>query len=214
MMTILPASTTYKTVPTWIFQSCTRTKLSKSTLSEEDLEYLEKNTNVERAEIEAQYQAFLANHPDGKISMKSFRSILGEGYPGTNTSKMSKHIWRIYDTNMDGFIDFKEFMMALYVMSSGSSEDNLKQIFRVFDINNDGKIDLVEMKRLVKDLLKHEGDDIDRKAVESLSESAFSEMDENEDGNINQEEFSNACLAKRKCSTELALKIIDIFIES
>jgi len=213
-MTIATASSTYKMIPTRIFKSCAKSKVSKSNLSEEDLEYLEKNTNVERAEIEAQYQAFLANHPDGKISMKSFRSILGEGYPGTNTSKMSKHIWRIYDTNMDGFIDFKEFMMALYVMSSGSSEDNLKQIFRVFDINNDGKIDLVEMKRLVKDLLKHEGDDIDRKTVESLSESAFSEMDENEDGNINQEEFSNACLAKRKCSTELALKIIDIFIES
>merc|ERR1719273_2955153 len=99
-------------------------------------------------------------------------------------------------------------------MIHGSSDENLKQLYRVFEIKDDGNIDLNEMKRLVKDLLKHDGELKDRKRVESLSESAFTEMDENNDGKINQEEFSNACLAKRKCTTELALKIIDIFVES
>ena len=84
--------------------------------------------------------------------------MLQEGNPGRKSSRMSKHIWRMYDTNRDGSIDFKEFMMVLYVMSNVSSEENLKQIFRVFDINNDGRIDLDEMKRIVKDLLKHDGE--------------------------------------------------------
>jgi len=203
----------YKTIPARILRSCAKNTGSTS-LAPADMEYLQTNTNIEREEIESQYQAFLVNHPDGHISRKCFQSILGEGYPGTNTSKISKHIWRMYDTNKDGFIDFREFMMVLYVMSHGSSEENLKQIFRVFDINNDGNIDMDEMKRLVKDLLKHDGEFKDIKKVESLSECAFSEMDENNDGKINQEEFSKACLAKRKCSTELALKIIDIFLES
>jgi len=196
-----------------IFRLCTR-HTANTCLAPEDLEYLQANTNIGREEIESQYQAFLVNHPGGKISRKSFQSILGEGFPGTNTGKMSKHIWRIYDTNKDGFIDFREFMMVLYVMSHGSSEENLKQLFRVFDINNDGSIDLNEMNRLVKDLLKHDGELKDKKQIKSLSKCAFSEMDENNDGKVNQEEFSKACLAKRKCSTELALKIIDIFIES
>jgi len=196
-----------------ILRGCARPTASTS-LAPEALEYLQANTNIGREEIESQYQAFLDSHPGGRISRKSFQSILGEGCPGTNTGKMSKHIWRIYDTNKDGFIDFREFMMALYVMTHGSSEENLKQLFRVFDINDDGNIDLNEMKRLMKDLLKHNGDLKNRKKVESLSVSTFDEMDENNDGKINQEEFSKACLAKRKCSTELALKIIDIFIES
>ena len=42
----------------------------------------------------------------------------------------------------DGHIDFREFMIVLYIMSNGSPEENLKQIFRVFDINNDGTISL------------------------------------------------------------------------
>ena len=42
----------------------------------------------------------------------------------------------------DGHIDFREFMIVLYIMSNGTPEENLNQIFRVFDINNDGKITL------------------------------------------------------------------------
>ena len=55
-------------------------------------------------------------------------------------------------STQDGHIDFREFMIVLYVMSNGSPEENLKQIFRVFDINNDGSISLKELQRIVKDL--------------------------------------------------------------
>ena len=41
-------------------------------------------------------------------------------------------------------------MIVLYVMSSGSPEENLKQIFRIFDINDDGTISMKELKRIVK----------------------------------------------------------------
>ena len=61
-------------------------------------------------------------------------------YPSTDTDKLEKHIFRMYDANGDGFIDFREFMLVLYVLSSGTPEENLKQIFRIFDINNDKSI--------------------------------------------------------------------------
>ena len=134
-------------------------------------------------------------------------------YPGADTEKLSKHIWRMYDTNQDGHIDFREFMIVLYVMSNGSPEENLKQIFRVFDINNDGKINLAEMKRIVNDLFKLiDEKDVENASKEILVQSAFSEMDEDGDGEISQEEFIKACLSQKKFSTMLTLKIIDIFI--
>ena len=62
-------------------------------------------------------------------------------YPNMDTSKLESHIFRMYDSNGDGHIDFREFMIVLYVMSSGSPEENLKQVTKnyvksIFQIEN------------------------------------------------------------------------------
>merc|ERR1712236_64297 len=205
------SKTNYKEIPTIIYRSLLRNKNLNISLSEEDIEFLETRTTINKAQIDAQYKIFLTKHPTDKYPKKSFRSMMAECYPNVDTHKLSKHIWRMYDTNLDGCIDFREFMMVLYVMSNGSPEENLQQIFRVFDIDNNGKIELVEMKRIVKDLLTIEKDNVNK---ETVATSAFSEMDENEDGEVSQEEFPNPLLSSRKFSTMLALKVIDIFVEN
>jgi len=121
-------------------------------LTEEDIDFIAKNTAMDKTQVENQYQSFLKKHPDGRISRKSFHTMMKECYPGADTEKLEKHIFRMYDTNKDGHIDFREFMIVLYIMSNGSPEENLKQIFRVFDINNDGTISLKELQKIVRDL--------------------------------------------------------------
>merc|ERR1712186_307728 len=159
-------------------------------LTNEDFEFIAKNTALTKVQVESRYQNFLKLHPDGRISRKSFHSMMKECYPGADTEKLERHIFRMYDTNKDGHIDFREFMIVLYIMSNGTPEENLKQIFRVFDINNDGTITLKEL----------------------LVKTAFNEMDENHDGKISQSEFVEACMAQKQFSTMLTLKIIDVFI--
>ena len=119
----------------------------------------------------------------------------------------------MYDTNNDGYIDFKEFMTVLYTLSKGTPEQNLEQIFRVFDIDNDQKITKDEMKKIVKTLMtlmsakeKSELADI------YVSDYAFAEMDLDKDGSVTKEEFVRACMNHEKISTLMAMKIIDIFI--
>jgi len=185
----------------------------KSVLTEEDIDFIAKNTAMDRNKVEAQYQNFLTQHPDGRISRKSFHEMMKECYPGTDTEKLEKHIFRMYDTNDDGHIDFREFMIVLYIMSSGSPEENLQQIFRVFDINNDGAISLKELKRIVKDLFHLINEkDADQASQEILATTAFTEMDENNDGQVSEEEFIKACMRQKKFSTMLTLRIIDIFV--
>ena len=49
--------------------------------------------------LQKQYQNFLKKHPDGQISRKSFHAMMKECYPGTDTEKLERHIFRMYDTN-------------------------------------------------------------------------------------------------------------------
>jgi len=182
-------------------------------LTDQDIDFIARNTAMTRAQVETQYQNFLKMHPDGRISKKSFHTMMKECYPGADTEKLEKHIFRMYDSNKDGHIDFREFMIVLYIMSNGTPEENLKQIFRVFDINNDGKITLKELQKIVRDLfLLINESNADKASQEVLVKSAFNEMDENHDGKISQSEFVEACMAQRKFSTMLTLKIIDVFI--
>ena len=75
-----------------------------------------------------------------------------------DADKMEKHMFRVYDANDDGYVDFVEFMvriqfweresifsnnqMIFYIMSDGSPEDVLAKIFRVFDVNRSNQSDL------------------------------------------------------------------------
>ena len=96
---------------------------------------------MSREDVSMRFDAFIKHHPDGKINRKDFRSMITTCYPEMhNCKKLEKHIFRMYDTDGDGTIDFREFMILLYIMSSGTPEENLGQIFRIFDKNNDGSI--------------------------------------------------------------------------
>jgi len=183
-------------------------------LSDYELNHIASNTGMDKDRVEMQYQKFLSNHKNGKISKRSFQAMLRESYPGAEPSvlgKLSQHIFRMYDTNQDGHIDFREFMVALNVMNSGSAEQNLRQIFRVFDINNDGRITLKELQKIVKDL-HHLMTDQTSTSGEMLAITAFDEMDVDQDGQIDQDEFVSACLTRRKASTSITLKIVSIFV--
>ena len=70
------------------------------------------------------------------------------------------------------------------------------------------------MVRIVKDLfhLLNNSDNPEQTSGEELAINAFREMDIDLDGLVTQEEFLRACLAHKKISTMLALRIIDVFI--
>lgn len=135
-------------------------------------------------------------------------------YPDLDVNTLEKHIFRIFDKDGDGSIDFKEFMVILYVMTNGSAEENLKQIFRLFDIDRDGRICREEMYRICRDLsyMFTVYDNPKGFHPETIGNMAFMEMDVNHDGYVSMDEFITACLAHEKISTMLTLKIIDIFM--
>jgi calcium-dependent protein kinase len=50
------------------------------------------------------------------------------------------------DSNKNGQIDFKEFVVACSNLEEVVTKKNIKQIFEIFDLNNDGTISVDELK--------------------------------------------------------------------
>merc|ERR1711951_256674 len=189
-------------------------KNGKPVLTEQQAEQLAQSSGLDVVQVREQFDAFVLEHPNGKMKKKDFREMMAKALPKKDAGKMEKHVFRIYDTNDDGYIDFPEFMVVFYIMSDGSPEEVLGKIFRVLDVNSDGTITQKELKRLIKDMYGLLNSDNPEQASQDLiSKSAFSEMDKDADGKITQEEFIAACLGQEQFSKMLALKIIDIFVD-
>ena len=142
-------------------------KNGKPVLREEDLAALVTSSGKQESEVKEAFEAFVAEHPNGKMKPKDFRNIMSSALPKKDASKMEKHVFRfatfyfiflhlrcfrIYDANNDGYVDFVEFMVVYTIMSDGSVEEVLTKLFRLFDVNSDGVISKKEMARLVKDM--------------------------------------------------------------
>ena len=127
-----------------------------------------------------------------------------QALPKKEIDKVEKHVFRVYDTNGDGFIDFIEFMVLFHILSGkyldlitqllfnistadGTPQDVLGKIFRVFDVNSDGTITQKEMQKLVADLyglIQIQHKDPCKVSKEQMAERAFAEMDVNKDGTV------------------------------
>lgn len=186
----------------------------KPELGEEDLAQLVATSGLSEEEIRNEFNNFLAEHPDGKIRRREFKKMLKVALPGKDASSMEKHMFRCYDENDNGYIDPAEFMIVFHIMSDGTAEEALARIFRVFDISGDGIISERELKRIVKDMYKLIKEEAPEEATKSfITENAFAEMDEDENGKVTLEEFTAACMHTEQFSKMLTLKIIDIFLE-
>ena len=189
-------------------------KNGKPLLREDDIANLVKTSGMTEKDVKHAFDSFVAEHPNGKMKPKDFRQIMSSALPKKDASKMEKHVFRIYDANNDGHVDFVEFMVVYTIMAGGSETEILTKIFRLFDVNSDGVISKKEMSRLGKDmygLLKK--DDPNISAADLIAKSAFAEMDKDEDGKVSLQEFLTACQAEKDFSKLLSSTALDIFME-
>ena len=187
----------------------------KIVVTEEQVEIFSLSSGMEKEKIKKYCREFLKAHPKGRMNKKEFIELTKLSLRNStkiNMQLMAGHIFRMYDSDNDGFITFIEFMVVYHTMVSGDAEDNLEKMFLIFDVNNDGVITIQEMTVLVRDILiMIEGQDEAEKSTKVARE-AFKEMDKDKNGEVTKQEFVSAVLDHQKISKFLTLKVIEIFI--
>merc|ERR1712109_368373 len=171
-------------------------KQSRDRLSKEDIEFLTYHTHYTEDTIVEWYKGFKQDCPDGHLTREAFMKIYSKCFTGGSAQDFCDHVFRTFDSDKNGFIDFKEFLLAIDVTSSGSPEQKLNWAFRMYDVDENGMIDLNEMTRLVKSIYKVSQNK--RKGSSDTAEqraaNIFKKMDVNSDGVVTREEFVTACL--------------------
>ena len=77
------------------------------------------------------YRRFLDECPEGELSKTQLHQMYSRILPKEDPTMIVNHLFRIFDRDNSGSIDFSEFVLATDITSSGTPEEKLKWTFRV-----------------------------------------------------------------------------------
>ena len=123
------------------------------------------------------------------MTVKQFKEMYAEYFDG-DASEFASHVFRTFDKDSSGFIDFREFVTSLSITSRGSLDEKLEWAFTVYDVDGDGGITKDEMTEIILAIYRMYGDNLkDKEPPLGRTQRIFQEFDSNQDGVLSMEEF-------------------------
>ena len=185
-------------------------------LSYSDLEFLTKHTNLDVCTVKQKYVEFCQDYPDGKLTKERFYELYKLFYPSRpdqDLERFCSHVFRTYDTDQSGYMDFMEFLMAINMTSGGTPEEKLKWAFKMYDIDHNGVINQHEMGVVFQSIFEMSANgDLKpgaRHDARMKAKAIFAKLDKNGDGELSEKEFVDGCLKDDK--VRLLLSPIGLF---
>lgn len=166
--------------------------ITKTYLSEKDLIFLEQNTQFKRDKIIEWHNAFLHDCPEGVLDKKQFIKLYIQLEIGDKkVEKYADFVFKAFDKDHSGKIEFTEFLIAFNIRSKGKIDDKLNWTFDVYDRNNDGIIDRKELKKMFTLLFTMLNVDtrVEKYNVDYRVDQLLKQIDTSGDKALSREEF-------------------------
>ncbi|VDL98007.1 unnamed protein product [Schistocephalus solidus] len=88
--------------------------------------------------------------PSGQLSKKKFIEVYSGFFPDGNAEEFCTHVFRTFDKDNSGKIDFKEFLLAINITSGGRPKEKLEWAYQMYDIDGNGTIERNEMVEIIR----------------------------------------------------------------
>lgn len=162
---------------------------NQSKIPPAELKDLLARTRFTEGELKEWYNGFKRDCPDGRLTLAQFTTIYSEFYGTHEAKKFAEHLFRTFDVNQDGRIDFREFICSLSITTRGSFDEKLRWAFDVYDIDGNGVISLNEVLAIVQSINRMMGYINDKNASQERILNVFKNFDKNHDQMLSLEEF-------------------------
>jgi len=183
-----------------------------------DISVLLKETNFSRGELETLRNQFMnilkvkkplhfaSEH--SSLNEEQFAQIICEHiFPGrAPTDPGLAQLFKIFDRDGNGEVDFRELMLGLSIMTKGSQDERLEMCFRSYDLDNSGYLQKDELFFMLKNVYEsvnnfskknpsehkspiHESINTKQQTLVEFVDMCFKNLDSNNDQKLSFEEF-------------------------
>ena len=171
-------------------------------LTEDEIELLLANTNLDRFKIIEWHEGFLRDCPNGKLNKKKFEETYKQLYPDGHPEKYSQYVFDVFDADNNDAIDFAEFLLVISALSDRDLNKRLHLAFKIIDIDDNNKIDGKELEKIVSAIYDLKGVPKDQRvgdnSAKSVADSVFKKLDRDDSKFLTEEEFVEGCLQDSK----------------
>jgi len=180
-----------------------------SQLKPEQLDDLATNTHFDPKELKSMLKQFKKEVPSGAIGKGEFKDVMKQ--MGITDEVLQDLIFRVFDTNKDGAINFQEFVHALSIMTRGTPDQKLEFAFGTYAdetgyISKEGMNLIMEsFYKLVGPLVTFSGKNFE--SSQQIVDDFFEQMDTNGDGKVTLEEYREG--ARKNLDIIRGLKLFD-----